>query len=125
MMLRIDNCMRRWPNHQFLSQCTRSFPFCRSQFFAKACSKIEIPESADDDNVPGNPFGGLQEFTQKKLLRPPIYEFVSEQGLSRIDLSPAVWFFRFIVFVRYTLFSYKRHVYKRLSLDFHQKLRTN
>jgi len=51
-----------------------------SQFFAKACSKIEIPESADDDNVPGNPVGGLQEFTQKKLLRPPIYEFVSEQA---------------------------------------------
>lgn len=51
-----------------------------SQFFAKACSKIEIPDSADDDNVPGNPVGGLQEFTQKKLLRPPIYEFISEQG---------------------------------------------
>nr|QOW64981.1 hypothetical protein [Lymnaea stagnalis] len=28
----------------------------------------------------GNPIGELQEFTQKKLLKPPIYEFVTEQG---------------------------------------------
>lgn len=61
-----------------------------TEIFAKAC-KIEVPASGafsdvgDDDDVPGNPVGktpfqGLQEFTQKKLLRPPIYEFISEQG---------------------------------------------
>ncbi|BFY97792.1 hypothetical protein BsWGS_00831 [Bradybaena similaris] len=32
-----------------------------------------------DDDV-GNPIGELQELTQKKLLKPPIYEFVTEQG---------------------------------------------
>lgn len=55
-----------------------------TEIFAKAC-KIEVPSTGlvtdpDDDDVPGNPVGGLQEFTQKKLLRPPIYEFISEQG---------------------------------------------
>jgi len=61
-----------------------------TEIFAKAC-KIEVPttglvsDAGDDDDVPGNPVGkspfqGLQEFTQKKLLRPPIYEFISEQG---------------------------------------------
>jgi len=62
-----------------------------TEIFAKAC-KIEVPTTGlvsdpDDDDVPGNPVGqidavyrGLQEFTQKKLLRPPIYEFISEQG---------------------------------------------
>ncbi|XP_062574436.1 RISC-loading complex subunit tarbp2-like [Saccostrea cucullata] len=28
----------------------------------------------------GNPVGELQEFTQKKLIKPPVYEFGSEQG---------------------------------------------
>lgn len=28
----------------------------------------------------GNPIGELQEFTQKKLMKPPIYEFSNEQG---------------------------------------------
>ncbi|KAL3831264.1 hypothetical protein ACJMK2_023038 [Sinanodonta woodiana] len=28
----------------------------------------------------GNPVGELQEFTQKKLMKPPIYEFTNEQG---------------------------------------------
>jgi len=28
----------------------------------------------------GNPVGELQELTQKKLMKPPIYEFTSEQG---------------------------------------------
>lgn len=33
-----------------------------------------------EDGVPGNPVGELQEFTQKKLIKPPSYEFQSEQG---------------------------------------------
>uniref|UniRef100_A0A0B7BDH8 DRBM domain-containing protein n=1 Tax=Arion vulgaris TaxID=1028688 RepID=A0A0B7BDH8_9EUPU len=37
------------------------------------------PTQVKDDDV-GNPIGELQEFTQKKLLKPPIYEFVTEQG---------------------------------------------
>ncbi|XP_005098097.1 RISC-loading complex subunit tarbp2 [Aplysia californica] len=37
------------------------------------------PAQSKDDEV-GNPIGELQEFTQKKLLKPPIYEFVTEQG---------------------------------------------
>lgn len=32
------------------------------------------------DEEVGNPIGELQEFTQKKLLKPPIYEFITEQG---------------------------------------------
>ena len=28
----------------------------------------------------GNPVGELQELTQKKLMKPPVYEFTSEQG---------------------------------------------
>ncbi|XP_076471284.1 RISC-loading complex subunit tarbp2-like [Babylonia areolata] len=32
-----------------------------------------------EDGV-GNPIGELQEFTQKKLMKPPIYEFSNEQG---------------------------------------------
>lgn len=28
----------------------------------------------------GNPIGELQEFTQKKLMKPPVYEFSNEQG---------------------------------------------
>jgi len=35
---------------------------------------------ANGENEPGNPIGELQEFTQKKLLKPPVYEFVTEQG---------------------------------------------
>lgn len=31
-------------------------------------------------DVPGNPVGELQEFTQKKLIKPPIYEFGNEEG---------------------------------------------
>merc|ERR1719210_1008107 len=37
-------------------------------------------KSSKKDDEPGNPIGELQEFTQKKLLKPPIYEFVTEQG---------------------------------------------
>ncbi|KAL8580802.1 hypothetical protein ACOMHN_017306 [Nucella lapillus] len=36
-------------------------------------------ESSGEDGV-GNPIGELQEFTQKKLMKPPIYEFSNEQG---------------------------------------------
>ncbi|KAK3587847.1 hypothetical protein CHS0354_019717 [Potamilus streckersoni] len=40
--------------------------------------------SAETPVVPedgaGNPVGELQEFTQKKLMKPPIYEFTNEQG---------------------------------------------
>ncbi|KAK7110556.1 RISC-loading complex subunit tarbp2-like [Littorina saxatilis] len=36
-------------------------------------------ESGGEDGV-GNPIGELQEFTQKKLMKPPIYEFSNEQG---------------------------------------------
>ncbi|CAH1788862.1 unnamed protein product [Owenia fusiformis] len=32
------------------------------------------------DGLAGNPIGQLQELTQKRLWRPPIYEFTSEQG---------------------------------------------
>lgn len=35
---------------------------------------------AFDEGVPGNPIGELQEFTQKKLIKPPVYEFADEQG---------------------------------------------
>jgi len=37
-------------------------------------------DKSNSDNEPGNPIGELQEFTQKKLLKPPVYEFVTEQG---------------------------------------------
>ncbi|KAK3103697.1 hypothetical protein FSP39_021107 [Pinctada imbricata] len=33
-----------------------------------------------EDGDLGNPVGELQEFTQKKLMKPPVYEFNSEQG---------------------------------------------
>ena len=33
-----------------------------------------------DGDVPGNPVGELQEFTQKKLIKPPVYEFANEDG---------------------------------------------
>ena len=36
-------------------------------------------ETGGEDGV-GNPIGELQEFTQKKLMKPPIYEFSNEQG---------------------------------------------
>ncbi|BFY97440.1 hypothetical protein BsWGS_00480 [Bradybaena similaris] len=42
-------------------------------------SKPSVSGQHKDDDV-GNPIGELQEFTQKKLLKPPIYEFVTEQG---------------------------------------------
>lgn len=35
--------------------------------------------TVEGDGV-GNPVGELQELTQKKLMKPPIYEFTSEQG---------------------------------------------
>ncbi|WAQ95020.1 PRKAB-like protein [Mya arenaria] len=37
------------------------------------------PAPVEGDGV-GNPVGELQELTQKKLMKPPIYEFTSEQG---------------------------------------------
>lgn len=36
-------------------------------------------ETGGEDGI-GNPIGELQEFTQKKLMKPPIYEFSNEQG---------------------------------------------
>ncbi|KAH9490988.1 RISC-loading complex subunit tarbp2 [Bulinus truncatus] len=42
-------------------------------------TKKSSPNSNKDDDV-GNPIGELQEFTQKKLLKPPHYEFITEQG---------------------------------------------
>jgi len=33
-----------------------------------------------DSDMAGNPIGELQEYTQKNLLRPPIYDIISEQG---------------------------------------------
>ncbi|XP_048754575.1 RISC-loading complex subunit tarbp2-like [Ostrea edulis] len=33
-----------------------------------------------ESDVAGNPVGELQEFTQKKLIKPPIYEFGNEDG---------------------------------------------
>lgn len=36
-------------------------------------------EPTGEDGI-GNPIGELQEFTQKKLMKPPIYEFSNEQG---------------------------------------------
>ena len=41
---------------------------------------ISDSEKSSKDDEPGNPIGELQEFTQKKLLKPPVYEFVTEQG---------------------------------------------
>lgn len=41
---------------------------------------ISDSEKSGKDDEPGNPIGELQEFTQKKLLKPPVYEFVTEQG---------------------------------------------
>ncbi|KAK6166285.1 hypothetical protein SNE40_023018 [Patella caerulea] len=38
-----------------------------------------VGASADEDSL-GNPIGELQEFTQKKLIKPPIYEYSCEQG---------------------------------------------
>lgn len=35
---------------------------------------------AQGDGQQGNPVGELQELTQKRLWRPPVYEFTSEQG---------------------------------------------
>ncbi|XP_063421940.1 protein Loquacious-like [Mytilus galloprovincialis] len=42
-----------------------------------------VPEndtSKNDEDGPGNPVGELQEFTQKRLLKPPVYEFSSDMG---------------------------------------------
>ncbi|KAL5006542.1 hypothetical protein ScPMuIL_015348 [Solemya velum] len=39
----------------------------------------QMPQMSDE-NMAGNPVGELQEFTQKRLLKPPVYEFASEQG---------------------------------------------
>ena len=33
-----------------------------------------------DADMQGNPIGELQEYTQKNLLRPPVYQFIGEQG---------------------------------------------
>ena len=50
-------------------------------FFLILCSlSTSETKSSKKDDEPGNPIGELQEFTQKKLLKPPIYEFVTEQG---------------------------------------------
>ncbi|XP_041365715.1 RISC-loading complex subunit tarbp2-like [Gigantopelta aegis] len=38
------------------------------------------PTESGENGLPGNPIGELQEFTQKKLMKPPIYEFTNEQG---------------------------------------------
>ncbi|XP_052805758.1 RISC-loading complex subunit tarbp2-like isoform X1 [Mya arenaria] len=42
-------------------------------------SATSVPAPVEGDGV-GNPVGELQELTQKKLMKPPIYEFTSEQG---------------------------------------------
>lgn len=39
-----------------------------------------VSAGAYDGDVQGNPIGELQEYTQKNLLRPPVYEFIGEQG---------------------------------------------
>lgn len=33
-----------------------------------------------DGDMQGNPIGELQEYTQKNLLKPPIYEYIGEEG---------------------------------------------
>ena len=38
------------------------------------------PVQPQEGEGPGNPVGQLQELTQKKLMKPPIYEFNTEQG---------------------------------------------
>lgn len=43
-------------------------------------NNVTSTEKSNKDDEPGNPIGELQEFTQKKLLKPPVYEFVTEQG---------------------------------------------
>lgn len=42
-------------------------------------SRTPVPGAVEGDGV-GNPVGELQELTQKKLMKPPMYEFTSEQG---------------------------------------------
>ncbi|KAH3721767.1 RISC-loading complex subunit tarbp2-like isoform X1 [Dreissena polymorpha] len=39
-----------------------------------------VPSSPSSVEGEGNPVGELQELTQKKLMKPPLYEFTSEQG---------------------------------------------
>lgn len=43
------------------------------------CFRTPVPGAVEGDGV-GNPVGELQELTQKKLMKPPMYEFTSEQG---------------------------------------------
>jgi RISC-loading complex subunit TARBP2 len=45
----------------------------------RAATDAPANEAAGEDGI-GNPIGELQEFTQKKLMKPPIYEFSNEQG---------------------------------------------
>jgi len=46
---------------------------------ASSTNNVQTPVAADGDAI-GNPVGELQELTQKKLMKPPIYDFTSEQG---------------------------------------------
>ena len=45
--------------------------------FQSSTDPVEVKTEGDGM---GNPVGELQELTQKKLMKPPIYEFTSEQG---------------------------------------------
>lgn len=46
---------------------------------ASSTNNVQQTVTADGDAI-GNPVGELQELTQKKLMKPPIYDFTSEQG---------------------------------------------
>ena len=41
---------------------------------------VDRSGSPGGDCEAGNPIGELQEFTQKRQLKPPVYEFITEQG---------------------------------------------
>lgn len=47
---------------------------------ASACNGITTPKPVTNAEGAGNPVGELQELTQKKLMKPPLYEFSTEQG---------------------------------------------
>lgn len=40
----------------------------------------ESNNTKSEEGGPGNPVGELQEFTQKRLLKPPVYEFSNDMG---------------------------------------------
>lgn len=50
--------------------------FCNSPLLLNVFSN----NTKSEEGGPGNPVGELQEFTQKRLLKPPVYEFSNDMG---------------------------------------------